>query len=193
MERLTCEWQENKKSPDYLLQGKQLNEAQASQKKESASLKLSSLATEFIQQSIKYRRNHRFRLIGFGFIPLVALAVFLGFTITREFKISQLRSTVEQAKGQKDSPARILALQELIKLGVPLNNIPLNGAYLNGAYLNGAYLNGANLTGAYLNGANLSSANLTGAFLSSAFLFRAILSRASLSSANLTGASLSSA
>ncbi|RAM48838.1 MAG: hypothetical protein C6Y22_25810, partial [Hapalosiphonaceae cyanobacterium JJU2] len=188
IERLTCEWQENKKSPDYLLQGKQLNEAQASQKKESASLKLSSLATEFIQQSIKYRRNHRFRLIGFGFIPLVALAVFLGFTITREFKISQLRSTVEQAKGQKDSPARILALQELIKLGVPLNNIPLNDAYLNGAYLNGA-----NLTGAYLNGAYLSRTNLTGANLTGAFLTGANLTGAYLNGANLTGAYLNGA
>ncbi|MBE9002618.1 pentapeptide repeat-containing protein [Nostoc sp. LEGE 12447] len=188
IERLANEWGGNKKSPDYLLQGKQLNEAQAFQKKESANLTLSSLATEFIQQSIRYRRNNRLRLISFGFIPLVALAVFLGFTLPREFKISQLRNTVEQAKGQTVSPARILALQELVKLGVSLNNIPLNGAILNGAYFNGANLNGAYFNGANLNGANLESANLKGANL-----FGVYLSLANLKGANLKGANLESA
>ncbi|MEH2056126.1 MAG: hypothetical protein V7K97_08210 [Nostoc sp.] len=43
IERLALEWEDNKKSQDYLLQGKQLNEAQAFQKKESANLTLSSL------------------------------------------------------------------------------------------------------------------------------------------------------
>ncbi|MHC5917360.1 MAG: nSTAND1 domain-containing NTPase, partial [Nostoc sp.] len=150
IERLADEWEDNKKLPDYLLQGKQLNEAQAFQKKESASLKLSSLAREFIQQSIKYRRTNRFRLIGFGFIPLVALAVFLGFSATREIKIRGNWTIVEEAKGKKDSLARNRSLEELVKFGVSLDYIQLNGADLHFAVLNGANLNSANLNGANL-------------------------------------------
>ena len=190
IERLALEWQDNKKSQDYLLQGNQLNESQAFQKKESANLTLSSLSREFIRQSIRYRRNNRFRLISFGFIPLVALAIFLGFFATREIKISQLRDTVEKAKGQKDSPTRILALQELVKLDVVLNNIPLQNANLNSANLDSANLYGANLFRANLNGANLENANLNGANLKIANLENANLNSANLNSADLESANL---
>ncbi|MHC5673260.1 nSTAND1 domain-containing NTPase [Nostoc sp.] len=161
IERLADEWEDNKKLPDYLLQGKQLNEAQAFQKKESASLKLSSLAREFIQQSIKYRRTNRFRLIGFGFIPLVALAVFLGFSATREIKIRGNWTIVEEAKGKKDSLARNRSLEELVKFGVSLDYIQLNGADLHFAVLNGANLNSANLNGANLENSEFGCRNIS--------------------------------
>nr|WP_100898695.1 pentapeptide repeat-containing protein [Nostoc flagelliforme] len=187
IERLAHDWQDNKRSPDYLLQGKQLNEAQTFQKKDSANLKLSSLATEFIQQSIRYRRNNRFRLIGFGFIPLAALAVFLGFFASREIKISQLRNTVDQAKGQKDSPARILALQELVKAGVDLANIDLSNTNLSNANLRNA-----NFSGARFHNVNLSNANLSNANFSEARFHNANLSNTNLSNANLSNANFDS-
>jgi len=187
------EWREQGKSKDYLLGNKQLNKAKVFQKEEALFFKLSDLASDFIQKSINYRWNNRFRLISFGLIPLVALALFLAYVADQQIKKSQLWSTIDAAKGQTDSPARISALQELVKLGVPLDNISLNKANLTGAKLTGANLTGANLTGANLTGATLTAANLAHANLTDANLTDANLTGATLTGATLTGANLESA
>ena len=188
-------WRDNQRATGYRLQGKFLDDAIAFQKKADVNFALSNLAGECIKQGIRKRRNDRLRLVGFGFVPLVVLTIYLGFVISREIKISQLRDTVEKAKGQKDSPTRILALQELVELDVALNSIPLQDANLYRAYLNGANLERANLESANLNGANLQSANLidanlNGANLESAYLESAYLKSAYLKSANLIDANL---
>ncbi|MBO3463028.1 pentapeptide repeat-containing protein [Aetokthonos hydrillicola Thurmond2011] len=198
IEAAAIEWRDKGKSKDYLLVGKQLNEANAFQKEQASFFTLSSLASEFIQKSIKYRWNNRLRLVCFGLIPLVTLSIFLGFIGVRTIRISQLRSDVDQAKGQQDSYKRFKALEELVELGEPLNNIELKKVNLTGAKLynanfTGANLTGANLTGAKLDNANLDNANLDNANLSGASLSRANLSGASLSRANLSGANLSRA
>lgn len=184
------EWRDRNKSKDYLLGGKQLNEAKAFQKEQITLLKLSPLAYEFIQKSLKYKRNSRLRLISFGFIPIIFLTIFLGFVGYREIRISYLRDEVEKVKGQKESYPRIKALEELVKLGAPLNNIDLTEANLSGADLSGAHLNDAdlrhaNLNGAYLNDADLRHAHLNDANLRGAHLNGAILSGAYLNDADL--------
>ncbi|BAY50581.1 pentapeptide repeat-containing protein (plasmid) [Scytonema sp. HK-05] len=195
IEAAAVEWRNKGKSKDDLLLGKQLNEAKAFQKEQNISLALSDLAGEFIVKSIKYRRSSRLKFVGFVFIPIVALAVFLGFTAQRQMEIDRYWKTVENAKEQKDSRARIAALQELVKLGVSLNNIQLASfnlerANLQSANLQGANLQRADLQGADLQGADLQDANLLGANLQDAYLQDANLYGADLQYANLQGAYL---
>ncbi|XQQ05672.1 MAG: ATP-binding protein [Leptolyngbya sp. IPPAS B-1204] len=108
-------WSETK-SKDYLLQGKRLKEAQVFQKEQTSYLSLSPLSREFIQKSLQKHRNSRLQLIGFGLVVPLGLATFLGFQIQRQIVIRGAWETVEKAKGQRDSPVRIAALQELVKL-----------------------------------------------------------------------------
>jgi hypothetical protein len=188
-------WRDNQKLKltDYLLQGKPLDDAIAFQKKADVNFALSNLASECIKQSIKYRRNNRFRLVGFGFVPLVVLAIYLGFVITREIKIRELRNTVETAKGQKDSVGLISALENLVKLDANLVRFDLSNANLGRANLSNANLERANLYKAKLYSADLSNANLERASLYNAYLYIANLSNAYLSNANLSNANLSNA
>ncbi|MBD2694908.1 pentapeptide repeat-containing protein [Anabaena catenula] len=189
------EWRSKEKQPQFLWNyNPYLNVLRKELK--SSNNRFNKIESDFIEKSIKQRRNNRLKFIGFGFIPLVALTIFIGFVTTREIIISQLRRTIEQAKGQKNSPTRILALQELVKLGVPLNSIQLAGADLSGADLSGADLSRADLSGADLSDADLSDADLSRADLSRADLSRAKLPNnlqaADLSDANLTGAKFGS-
>ncbi|GAB1538405.1 hypothetical protein NUACC21_10660 [Scytonema sp. NUACC21] len=180
------------------IQGQQLNEAKAFQKEPAALLRLSPLASEFIQKSLNYRRNNRLKLISFRLISGIFLTILFGFIGYRGIKISQFRDDVEKAKGQKDSYIRVKALEELVNLGDPLRNIELNEANLRGANLKGANLGDAILRGTDLRGGSLESANLRGTILESAILNgtdlrSADLERAILKGANLKGASLESA
>ncbi|MBO3464155.1 pentapeptide repeat-containing protein [Aetokthonos hydrillicola CCALA 1050] len=197
VEESATEWEDKPKGR------KRFNNAQASQTKQNSVFPLSGLIREFIQNSIKYRWSDRLRLFGFRLIPLLALAIVLGFFTQKQITIGRLRSVINDAKGQIDSPARLTALKKLVKLGEPLKNIPLhnanlksanfNGVNLSGAYLDRANLNGANLYQANLNGANLYQANLNGALLNRAFLNSSFLNGTNLAGANLNGAFLSGA
>jgi uncharacterized protein YjbI with pentapeptide repeats/energy-coupling factor transporter ATP-binding protein EcfA2 len=180
------EWREKGKSKGYLLQGKQLTDATAFQKQQAGKLTISNLAQDFIQKSLRHRRNNRLKFVGLNLIVPVGLSVFLGVVgareIAKQIKIGQLRATI---KNLKDSSPRISALEELVKLGASVPNIDLSGVNLSRANLSRANLSRANLSGANLSGANLSDATLNDADLSGA-----ILSRANLRGANLRGANL---
>jgi hypothetical protein len=177
------EWRERGKSKDYLLQGKLLADAKTFQKEQAGQLPLSDFAKDFIQRSLKHKRNNRLQLIGFGLIVPLGLAVFVGVAAVKEIRIRQLWQTVDAAKEQKLSPARNQALQELVKAGISLAGINLSGANLNRADLHSADLSSADLSSVNLTIANLHSADLSGAKLSDANL-----SNANLSNANLSGA-----
>ena len=125
IEAAAIEWREKNKLKGYLLQGRQLQDARVFQKQQNISLALSNLAADFIQKSVKHKRNNLFRSIGFGFIPIILLTVFLGFVGYREVRISHLRDAVEQAKGQEVNNARFNALEELAKLDASLKGILL--------------------------------------------------------------------
>jgi uncharacterized protein YjbI with pentapeptide repeats len=190
-------WSE-KKSKDYLLQGKRLQEAKAFQKEQTSYLSLSPLSREFIQKSLQKRRNNRLRLIGLGLVAPLGLVTFLGFQIQRQMVIREHWETIEKAQGQQDSSARIAALQELVKYGVSLANLSLpatdlSNINLSNAFLPNADLSGASLSNADLTGTTLTSANLRLAWLTSTSLSNAILTGANLSNAILTGANLSKA
>ena len=108
-------WEEQKRSKDYLLQGKPLRDAKAFSKEYSGNFTLSDLAEGFVQKSIQRRRSDRARLVGLGLVVPLGLAVFLGIQIQRQIEIQGYWSTINSAKGQKENAARNAALQELVK------------------------------------------------------------------------------
>lgn len=59
------EWQ-TQKSKDYLLQGRQLSDAQRFQKEHGQNLPLSQLGEIFVQKSLRNRKNNRLKLWGLG-------------------------------------------------------------------------------------------------------------------------------
>ncbi|MHC5733067.1 MAG: hypothetical protein ACYTXY_55365, partial [Nostoc sp.] len=67
-------------------------------------------------------KKNRFRSIGFASILLVVLVIYVGNVVYRKIEIKQLLDTVEALQGQKDSTARIEALEKLVKAGKTPNN-----------------------------------------------------------------------
>ncbi|MFN6529931.1 pentapeptide repeat-containing protein [Nostoc sp. ChiSLP03a] len=203
IEAAAIEWRDRGKAKDYLLQGKRLREAEDLHKQQTENLRLSDLAIEFIQTSVRQRRNNRFQSIAFFLIIPLGLSIYVGIVIEKQIRINQLWQTVDAAREKKNSDARIQALEKLVQARESLSSKDFSGANLSGANLIGANLSGANLMSANLSGANLSGANLSSAYLrgadfssadlSSANLIGANLSDADFSSANLSSANLSSA
>ncbi|MBD2199281.1 MULTISPECIES: nSTAND1 domain-containing NTPase [Calothrix] len=193
IEAAAIEWRDRGKAKDYLLQGKRLREAEDFHKQQTENLRLSDLAIEFIQASVRQRQNNRFKSVGFFLIiPLVA-SVVLGIVIEKQIRISQLWQQVDAVKGKEYSRVRIQALEKLVQAGESLFKKDFIDANLRGANLSDADLSRANLSDADLRGANLSLANLSRANLRGADLSRANLSYANLSYADLGGANLSGA
>lgn len=192
------EWRNREKAKGYLLQGKPLRDTVTFQSEQAGNLVLSNLAKEFVQRSIKYRRNNRIKSIGLGLIIPLSLAIFLGVFAARELLIQQRWQIIYAAKGKAESQERNKALQELVKLSVNLTNLNLKEANLIGIDLRNANLSGANLSGANLSGidlgnANLSNADLSGANFSGAKLDKTNFSGAKMSKTNLSAADLSDA
>ncbi|MFN6478030.1 pentapeptide repeat-containing protein [Nostoc sp. DedQUE07] len=193
IEAAAIEWRDRGKAKDYLLQGKRLREAEDLHKQQTENLRLSDLAIEFIQASVRQTRNNRFRSVGFFLIIPLLGSVVLGILIEKQIRISQLWQQVDAVKGNEYSRVRIQALEKLIQAGESLTNKSFSGVNLSGANLSSANLSGANLSSAYLSSANLSRAILSRAILSRAILIVANLSGANLSGANLIVANLSGA
>ncbi|MEH1914578.1 nSTAND1 domain-containing NTPase [Nostoc sp.] len=193
IEAAAIEWQDRRRVKDYLFQGKRLREAEDFQQQQTENLRLSDLAIEFIQASVRQRRNNRFQSIAFFLIIPLGLSVYVGIVIEKPIRITQLWQTVDAAREKNYNQARIQALEKLVQAGESLASKDFSGVNLRGANLSGANLSGANLSGANLNSAYLSSAYLSDAYLRSANLSIADFSSANLSGANLRGANLSSA
>ncbi|WP_292706540.1 MULTISPECIES: caspase family protein [unclassified Nostoc] len=83
IEAAAIEWRDRQGVKDYLFQGKRLREVEDFQKQQTENLRLSDLAIEFIQASVRQRRNNRFQSINnfFFIIPLVS-SVYLGVVVT---------------------------------------------------------------------------------------------------------------
>ncbi|MDZ8225233.1 pentapeptide repeat-containing protein [Nostoc sp. ChiVER01] len=198
IEAAAIEWRDRRRVKDYLFQGKRLREVVDFQQQQTENLRLSDLAIEFIQASVRQRRNNRFQSIAFFLIIPLGLSVYVGIVIEKSIRINQLWQTVDAARGKEYSQARIQALEKLIQAGESLASKNFSGANLSGANLSGALLTDANLSGtkfsdAYLIRADLSSANLSGANLSGAKLSGANLTDANLRGADLKGADLTDA
>jgi uncharacterized protein YjbI with pentapeptide repeats len=193
IEAVAVDWRDRRRVKDYLFHGKRLREVVDFQKQQTENLRLSDLAIEFIQASVRQTRNNRFRSVGFFLIiPLVA-SVVLGIVIEKQIRISQFWQQVDAVKGKEYSRVRIQALEKLLQAGESLTNKSFSGVNLSRADLSSADLRGADLSSADLSSADLIDANLSSANLIDADLRGADLSRANLRSADLSRANLRSA
>ncbi|MGB3508726.1 MAG: globin domain-containing protein [Microcoleaceae cyanobacterium] len=125
---------------------------------------------------------------------LVAIILFVKETPDRRKEFHyQAWSTIDAAKGIKDSQARFMAIQDLNADRVSMRTLQAQGAYLANIDLKKSNLNEANLSEACLDNANLTQTNLSYANLSYAKLSISNLSDTNLSFSNLSNANLSSA
>ncbi|MEH1806138.1 nSTAND1 domain-containing NTPase [Nostoc sp.] len=199
IEAAAIEWRDRRRVKDYLFQGKRLREAKDFQKQQTENLRLSDLAIEFIQASVRQRLKAIFQSIAFFLMIPLSLSVSLSVVIEKyekHIRINQLWQIVDAARGREYSQARIQAFEKLVQEGESLgkkdfSNINLRGANLRGVFFWGADLSRTNLSRANLDSADLSSADLSSANLSSADLSSTNLSRANFSSADLSSADLS--
>ncbi len=149
------------------------------------------------------RNTTRLILLGLGIPLTVGLAIFVGVQVEKSIRVKRNLDIIAREQAKADSPARIAALQELVKAEQSLEKINLSHKILRSADFGNANLDFANLGSADLREVNLGSADLhnailiradlRGAILRNADLFHAYLSGADLSDADLSGADLSGA
>lgn len=202
IETAAIKWKHQNKSKNYLLQGKQLNDAQVFQKQHNISLALSNLGCEFIRESVRYRRNNHLKLIGFGLIPFV-LSIFLGYTAQKQMQTRVNSDNIKIEQEQENSSARIEAPQELNNLNVFFKNqnqssnnfetTKLGNFVLANTKFKTADIKSTNLEGAYLPNANLQGFNLKYVNIFGAYLVGANLQNTNLGNTNLIGTSLQNA
>ena len=193
IEDAAVEWERRNKKKDYLLGEILLEEAKGFRTGTVRNMVLSTLALLFIEKSYEQRRNNLIKTAGLSLIVPTLFTISLGIEGVKQLKISQLRNTVEAAKGQRVSSSRNQALEELIKLGISLERISLKNADLSNTRLSNLnYYSVTNLSGANLSGTNLSGANLSNVNLSNANLSDTNLSGANLNGANLAGVIINS-
>ncbi|NMG21267.1 CHAT domain-containing protein [Brasilonema bromeliae] len=125
IEAAATEWRDKGKSKDYLLAGKQLNEAKAFQKEQASLFALSALASELIQKSIEYRWNNRLRLSSFGLLPLLALTVFSGFATIgqRNAQIEQIKAFEQASDAEWRSNQDFEAVIDALRAGKALDKL----------------------------------------------------------------------
>lgn len=192
------EWsrQPQKQQQGYLLQGRQLAEANAFKKKHSEALPLSAQAERYLVRSLKHRRSDRLKLIGVGLIIPLGLAGYAGVQAATYFRLRphwELVYAYDAGTNKVGRDSLVRALQEINSANRTLRSISLNSADLSNADLSNASLSAAYLINADLSDADLVNADLSDASLINASLINASLSAASLSAASLSDANLSDA
>ncbi|MEC4896043.1 MAG: caspase family protein [Oscillatoria sp. PMC 1051.18] len=181
IEAAAAEWSNHKQEPDYLWQGKRLQDARKFVKQQGVRFPLSQTAEIFVQRSVRQQVRDWDILI---FIFLIVTLVGIYF-VYRQLRLNHYFRLVGECTGKEFCLERIDALEELVKANRSLTSINLKDTYLGRANLCGAELADANL-----NDANLGNANLCGAELADANLNDANLRFTNLRFANLSDADL---
>ncbi len=185
-----------------MMNNKQLKNTQLFQKEQNVSLALSGFAGDFIRESVRYRRNNRLKLIGFGFIPFLS-AIFLGYTVQRQMQTRINLEVFQIEQDQKYVSPGISVPQELKHLVTFADNKNLHGNSTKATKL-GSFLlphdrivttniKSTNLEGAYLPNANLQGFNLKYTNIFGAYLVGANLQNTNLQNTNLIGTNLQNA
>ena len=198
------EWAKQGKKAGYLLQGRQLDDARAFQKRYVETLPLSECAAEFVRKSLRQRSLGRAAIASFLILPFIVVDSFL-----REEALKRDYATLrsEDVSGKPEAAQALVRGCKYWSWSSPsawfaplgervfgnckiLEGQNLAKTDLHTAYLSNAYLSNANLNYADLRHANLSNANLNNADLGNANLSFADLRNAKLISANLRNANL---
>ena len=190
IEQAAEEWsqQPQKQQTRYLLEGRQLTDAQRFQKQYGSGLPLSEQAETYLALSLTHRRYSWAKLTVAGLIIPLLLASYGGVQATTYFRLRPHWDVVYAYDPDDDQIGRgplIKALREINDANRSLQRVSLPKADLFDADLSNADLHDADLSGA-----DLSNTNLFNVDLRSTSLSDADLSDADLRSADLSGASL---
>ncbi|MEM6434069.1 MAG: pentapeptide repeat-containing protein [Cyanobacteria bacterium P01_D01_bin.115] len=206
IEQAAAEWSQQpyKQQKRYLLEGRQLTDAQIFCEKQGKNFDLSIQAVDFINQSLRKRRLTWIKFSSLIIMPLTVTYFVVEPTVRYE-RIQEAIAQINQGgTGTREAVEYLVegcAIQQRTQLPnwlmspfsgncVSLSKYDLVGYDLRDANLEGADLLRANLSGADLTRANLSGANLDGANLHTATLRFANLRNTTLFSANLVGTDL---
>ncbi|MEO0537700.1 MAG: pentapeptide repeat-containing protein [Cyanobacteria bacterium P01_A01_bin.123] len=177
-------WREQGRKRGYLIQGRQLGDAQRFRKAHGDQFPLSRLAQDFIRRSRRWQRLNRGRWVALLIIPAIVLDYSLHLR-----KVEQYYATIDHGRDKEAERSAVLFLTD------DCSRLERRTGYLTERF-RGEYcrtLANRDLSSANLSSANLSSANLSSANLSSADLRDATLREADLYDANLYDATLISA
>lgn len=215
IESIAEDWKSSGKYKDYLLKGKQLDDAIAYRRNYGKDLPLSEAAEDCIQISIKQRWLGRVQLISLITIPIFLTAIPLE-SYLREQQIRNARNNIEitfQKPNRSNAKDYVQYLTEgcheksyikwlpnyfldrifgnCISLNqYLLNNTDLQKIDLRNVDLHSALIEGANFQDANLQETDFTNANLTSVDLRNANLQGSNFQDASLQSANLHGVNL---
>ncbi|MDT9197607.1 pentapeptide repeat-containing protein [Limnospira sp. PMC 1042.18] len=183
------------KSPDYLLQGRILREAQEFRKKAAQEVALSELATEFIEASQTRKRHKIFLSMGFLIVPALLILIPVHFGM-----INRGREVLFTETDCKPSPDARFLIKYMIRTGygrelrgANLCNQALGNINFSDVNLSQANFSGSSLTGANFRDSELKDTNFKKAFLLGANFQRAYLSHANFQEADLTNTDFSEA
>ncbi len=196
IEQAADEWKYQKKSKDYLLQGRALRDAREFMQAATKETALSSLATEFVKAGV---RKQRADLIKSGMF--VAIFPSIGTLVLLHFWL------VDISEKSLNHPGRNFGVKffvqylwvtghvDYLEKTIDLSYEDLSGAHIpslrfRSANLSHVDLSSANLRKAFIINTNLQSANLMRADLRGIFLSGGTLSNADFLSANLQGATI---
>ena len=215
IESIAEDWKSNARYKDYLLKGKQLNDAVAYRKEYGNDLPLSETAEDCIQISVKQRWFSRIQLISLITIPIFITLI----PIESYLRVQQIRNAQENTQIEPQNPNRTnikdyvqyltegcyeqsrirwlpkYFLDRIFGNCVSLNqylltNADLQRIDLRNVDLHSAQLDGTNLQEANLQETNFTNAKLEGVNLRDTNLQKSNFQDASLQSANLSGVDL---
>ena len=195
IEQASEEWsqQPQKQQKRYLLEGRQLSDAQSFRKQHSVDLPLSEQAEAYVMKSLSHRRHNRIRLTVASLIIPLALASYAGIQTATYFRLRphwDLVYTYDPVNNKMDGARLERALRALNDANRSLQRVSLQAAFLRYADLSNVNLSNVNLSYASLSYASLYKTDLRDANLRDASLYKTDLRDADLREANLRYANL---
>ena len=192
------EWGKQSKSKQngYLLQGRQLADAQSFRRQHGQDFPLSQGAEKYLSRCLASRRSNRLKILGFGLIVPLGLAIYVGVQLVTYFRLRPHWDLIYSYDAESNRIGNTLLVRALVNInmeGHSLNRISLHSANLSDVNLYNADLIRADLRNAELSNAELGEANFRFANLSSTDLRNARFIRTILEGTDLSNADLSNA
>jgi uncharacterized protein YjbI with pentapeptide repeats len=185
------EWKYQKKSKDYLLQGRSLRDAREFIQAANKEITLSSLATEFVKASHWKQRRERLNFAGLSLVlPALIALVPIHFWF-----INKARLILFNEQKCKSNPEAKFLTEYMVRFGYrhQLRGADLCKETLRSIYLRRANLSEANLENSNLSRADLRETSLEDANLKNTYLAASNLTYAFLKKTNFEGAMLKDA
>lgn len=202
-------WREQSRKRDYLIQGRQLADAQRFQKLYADQFPLSELALDFVRRSLRWQRLNQCKWASLLIIPAIVLDYSLHLAkveqyytaLNKDDKEAERNAVVFLTSHCVDQTAKFTGYFDERFMGKycrsfsarNLRDANLSNTRLVAANFSRADLNNANLSSAHLMVVNFSFADLVAANLSNANLHNALLGSTDLREVNFSNANMEKA